>query len=472
MVFRWIFFIAFLLQAIIGSGQDDHYWSQQFGATNTSMGGAVVGGVRDNSAIYYNPGAQSFIENPSLSVDANLYKYDKIFIRNGAGQDVNLNSAQLSIYPQIVAGLVNLINLPRFKFGYAVLTKNFNNVLMNARFTDRDIESNPNPTQEFVGAFDYSNQLNEQWFGFCISYKANKNNGFGLSLFGSYRAQTYSLTNFIRNITYRDSTAWFSTTNVDENIRYKTFMMIAKLGWAFETGRWRLGVMVSLPSIRFYGTGDIQREISLYAASDNPGDTSVSFLVLDRKTSVKTVYHHPLSIAAGAEYRTSKTRLAFSAEYFAGISSYYMMHTESDPLVYPTWVKDSISTQPYLKAYLDIRNQSMPVLNVAIGMEQYLSKSFSLLLGARTDFSSFKSPEKADILLHSSGEWDLYHISAGLSYNTPKQSITLGFNYTFSPEKSLAPYAELNPLSQSGFHSKVFAQSFGLVLGYTHYLKN
>jgi len=95
MAFRRIFLIVFLLQAIIASGQDDHYWSQQFGATNTSMGGAVVGGVRDNSAIYYNPGAQSFIENPSLSVDANLYKYDKIFIRNGAGQNVNLNSSML-----------------------------------------------------------------------------------------------------------------------------------------------------------------------------------------------------------------------------------------------------------------------------------------------------------------------------------------------------------------------------------------
>jgi hypothetical protein len=342
---------------------------------------------------------------------------------------------------------------------------------MNTRFTNRDLTNNPDVRSEFIGAFDYSNQLNEQWFGICVSYKPNKKNGFGFSIFGNYRGQTYSLTNFIRNITYNDSVTWFSTGNIDENIRYKTFMMTAKLGWAFETGKWRLGITLTSPSIRLYGKGDIQREISFYSASDRPGDTSISFIILDRKTSIKTVYHHPLSIAAGVEYRTHKTRLAFSAEYFTGIRSYYMIHTESDPMVYPTWLKDSIPSQPYLKEYLDIRNKSKPVLNFAIGLDQYLSKTFSFLLGARTDFSSLNTPEKADVLLHGSGEWNLYHLSTGISYNTPKQSITLGFNYTFSPEKSIDPYAIINPLSPSGFHSTVFAQSFGIVLGYTHYFK-
>lgn len=464
--------IPFLLfHTLLVTGQDDHYWSQQFGATASSMGGAVIGGVRDNSAIFYNPGGLSFIDNNNLSVDANLYKLDKIKIQNGGGQGVNLNSSQMSTYPQIVSGLVKLGINPKIKIGYCILTKNYNNILINTRFTNNDLAYNPNPSVEFIGALDYSNLLNEQWFGLCLSYRPNPKNGLGLSLFGNYRGQTYSLTNFVRNIAYEETGARFSTVNLDENIKYWTFMLTPKLGWAYESGRWRLGVTLTFPSIQLYGKGSIQREISYYSATDHPGDTAASFIILDRKSSLKTHYQHPGSIAAGVEYQTSRTRLALSLEFFAGIKSYYMMKTESDPLVYPPWVKDSLDIRSFLTGYLDIRNKSRSVLNAAIGINQVLSERFSLLMGARTDFSSFMDSDLSDKLLHNTGEWDLYHVSAGIAYSTPKQTITLGYTYTFSPKKSLEPYGSLNPFSTPGFTSTVFAQSFGFVLGYTHYLK-
>ena len=98
--------LTILLDAPAAHAQDDHYWSQQYGAESTLLGGAMVGGVSDNSAVYYNPGALAFITNLSLSIDANVYRMDKILISDGAGKGLNLNSAQISIYPQIISGMV------------------------------------------------------------------------------------------------------------------------------------------------------------------------------------------------------------------------------------------------------------------------------------------------------------------------------------------------------------------------------
>jgi hypothetical protein len=464
--------VLILLTARVATGQDDHYWSQQYGAVSSTLGGAVVGGVRDNSAIYYNPGAQAFLDNPNLSVDANLYRLDRILIRNGGGNEVNLNSSQLSIYPQIVSGLINLVKVPRMRFGYAILTRNFGNILMNTRFTDGDLDYNPDPSTKFIGALDYNNQLNEQWFGISAAYRISAHHGIGLSLYGSYRGQTYSVTDFIREVRYLDSAAWFSTFNVDENIKYSTAMILAKIGWAYETGRWRLGLSLTTPALRLFGSGSIQREISIYAASDQPGDTSVSFLILDRQSSVKAYYRYPFSVAGGVEYHAPKTRLAVTLEYFTGVHSYYLMNTVSTPLVYPPWISDSADAQEYLKGYLNVKNSARPVLNAAIGLSQDLLPKFSLLLGARTDFSSYDKSGDATILMHNSGEWNLYNLSAGLSYHTTRQTITLGFHYTFSQKRSVDPYAVINPFSPSGTQAKVFSQSFGLVLGYTHYLRN
>jgi len=67
----------------------NHYWNQQFGAANTLTGGAEIAGVRDNTALFYNPGAMGFITTNKISLSANIYEAEmvKLKIVAGRGQD-------------------------------------------------------------------------------------------------------------------------------------------------------------------------------------------------------------------------------------------------------------------------------------------------------------------------------------------------------------------------------------------------
>ena len=79
--------------------QDSHYWTHQFGSRSALMGGAVVGGVDDTSAGYYNPGALSQVKNESLSVSATGYQYESISIKDGAAAGNDLDSDKVRVIP-------------------------------------------------------------------------------------------------------------------------------------------------------------------------------------------------------------------------------------------------------------------------------------------------------------------------------------------------------------------------------------
>jgi hypothetical protein len=464
--------IVFLVLASVSSGisaQDDHYWAQQYGAISTLMGGAMVGGVSDNSAVYYNPGALAFISNPSLSVDANVYKMDKILITDGAGKNMNLNSAQLSVYPQIIAGMINMFKNSKFRFSYTVLTRNHGNVLMNTRYTSQADPDSPVPQlTSFVGVFDYINQLNEQWFGMGIGYPVTDKLGLGATFLSSYRGQSYQLTNYVQEVDYANPDHVFRTETNDEAIKYNTFRLLMKFGMVYQTQPWKFGITITTPSVGMYGKGDIQRQNSVIAISENPADMANNFLIMDRQAGVKATYKHPLSIAFGIDYQLVKTRVAITAEYFFKIGTYSLMNPGSEPFVYPPGYLDSASVKPIIESFLHVGNAAKPVFNIGVGFSQDILKQLTLLVGAYTDFTSYTEASATNELMHGFGNFDSYHFSTGLSFHKQKQTISLGYTYAFTPNKNIPPYTIINqtPAADEAFLS---SHSSSIVLGYTYY---
>jgi len=402
-------------------------------------------------------------------VDANVYRMDKLLISDGAGEDMDLNSAQLSIYPQIVAGMINLFKNSRFRFSYTMLTRNHGNVLMNTRYTSQPSSAGAPAATSFVGVFDYVNQLNELWFGIAAGYRISDRLGAGATLFASYRGQSYQLTNYVQEVESIDARNVFRTETDDETIEYNTFRQLIKFGLSFTDKHWNFGLTLTTPSMRLYGNGSIQRENSVITVSENPSDMKDNFLIMDRKTDIQAEYRHPLSIAAGAEFHSPKTRLNISAEYFLKIDAYHLFKPDSDPFVYPSAYLDSAAYIPLIDNYLHVETAARPLLNAGIGFSTEVYKKLNLLLGASTDFSSFDEQSGSDELLNGFGGFDVYHFSAGLSYSRQKHCITLGYSYNFSPSEKIPPYTIINQTPDFTDNARLSARSSALVLGYTYY---
>src|SRR6188472_4816621 len=110
-------FPVLLILCFSSIAQDTHYWALQFGTRSSLMGGAVVGRVKDNSAIFYNPACLAFIDTSSVTINADLYQLEKTRIENTLGYQKDFNNNNFKNLPLLISGLIPTRN-PNIKMGY------------------------------------------------------------------------------------------------------------------------------------------------------------------------------------------------------------------------------------------------------------------------------------------------------------------------------------------------------------------
>src|SRR5262249_13061534 len=103
--------------------QEMNYNTFQVGSRSVLMGGAVVGGGRDTSATFYNPGALAFVENASISVSANAFRFGTMTIDNALGPGEDASASLLEPIPLLVSGVLPWPTAPQWVFGYALVAR-------------------------------------------------------------------------------------------------------------------------------------------------------------------------------------------------------------------------------------------------------------------------------------------------------------------------------------------------------------
>ena len=97
-------FVAIIIFLAL-KAQDTHYNTVQFDTRSALMGGAVIGNVKDNTAVFYNLAGMGFIDSSTLAINGNAYHMDNFCIFNALGEKTDFKSRSLSSVPLFVGGM-------------------------------------------------------------------------------------------------------------------------------------------------------------------------------------------------------------------------------------------------------------------------------------------------------------------------------------------------------------------------------
>jgi len=464
----------------------NHYWNQQYGATNTLCGGAEVAGVRDNSALFYNPGAMGFITTNKISLSANIYEANIVKLKNVAGEGRDAQSFRALIYPQFIGGSYVFKKAPKLKIIYATMMRNRSSVRFSVQNEmNYDVIKGSPGLEYYKSRLDFDYHSIETWGGIGFGYRINDHFSTGVSLFASYTNLETITTVALSADAEFATVPYIATVDQYASLRMDHVNFIGKIGFAADFKPFLFGLTITLPSAKIFGTGTMTKSLEGHNLNLHSTDTVSpffqypSFLVSDQQKGLSTQYKQPASFAIGAEYKWKRVKLKFACEYFLSLPSYEVVHGKEESYIRPT----SAYGGKTLKGFMVVKTNAVQVFNVSIGGAFRFVKNFKVLTGFRTDFNNRMSfsPTQLNVGVNSFNPsyWHLMHFGLGVSYNKGASDITVGFNYAFGIAADRRNGINLNDPTQEGFlrgetekNLRTNVNNIGLIIGYTYYFRS
>ncbi|MDZ4745574.1 MAG: hypothetical protein SGJ05_06185 [bacterium] len=382
------------LASVTVRAQDAHYWNTHFGERSILLGGAVIGSVTDLSAAFYNPGAIGVTTKPRLGLGSQILEISKINLDRDRVDGHDLSQFSLIPRPGLVAGQVPFDTNSAFQWTYVLLTRN------RFEFDITDHQGTPLRHSDVV----LQENLSETWAGVCVSRPIGDRLGIGGTIFGAYRTHSRLGNALVGKL---DSNGASSVSHSSE-VQYFTARVLAKFGVMYTHGDWTAGLSLTTPSVHIYGGGSVYERITI-AGTENDRIAQL------KQTELPAYYQSPISIGIGGSHRIDKTRLHFSAEWFAGVPGYDLLDTKPDTIVNSTPVRP------------DVRENLRSVLNFGFGVEYRQNDVLSWHGSVASDFSALDRNEPSTLAIAT---WNIVHFSGGIVLSLPQFTLTTGLSYS------------------------------------------
>jgi len=483
--FEYIAFLAFFLVLFSeqASSQDHHYWNQLFGSRSALMGGAVVGGVRDTSAGFYNPGALGFINKPSLSVSANAYQLERLSVEDAIGTGVPLDSDQISVIPLLASGTLIFDRFPDHAFGYSLLTKNQSTIELSGRrekhleligdVNHSDGRVSFQGEEDFIGQLITSSKVTELWAGLSWAHKLRPHISMGATAFFALRNQSQSETLTARVVNGNT----IATADKVDYVDFWNIRTLLKWGITADLEELKLGLTITTPSRNLFGQGTVAGERSFNNFYDPEQGQLVGELVSNRQENLDTTYKTPFSIAAGFEFAlTPKTNLAGSVEWFNKQREYDVItpgaHSFLRNIIVDELIKFDETAEEEERALIQVKDAAERVVNFAVAIEHTFNKTTKGYLSFRTDHETNPNIEENSLGLTN---WDIYHFTVGTAFRRKRSELALGFTYSFGkPQDDFIQFANLSKITEGnlfGNSKRTTANydAFSIIVGYTYF---
>ncbi len=411
-----LLFMACLEQTGTALSQDAHYWDNQYGTTAELLGGLVVGSATDLSATFYNPGWIALNSSPSLLLTSKAAEAYRITIDNDFGGDIDPSSTTITPSPGYMAGRFSLSKNSGWKWAYTYLQR----VQFEYNASGMRIDANqaPPPAGEFwfSGEAFRDAQVTESWYGITAAHRINEHLAVGFSPYAAQRSQRSRSQLTAQALS--DESVYTNGYLVDE-YDYWNLRILMKMGLAADWQKWSAGLTITTPSLNVMGSGTVYQNVSL-SGEYRPNEPGLAppYLQANRQEELDTTWKSPLSVAAGGAVRLGATRIHLTLEWFNSIGRFQVM----SPSAY------EIQSLPGQFTQYELEYAAKNVLNYGLGADHAFGDKLSFYLSYRRDNSTTPDNLGNDI---SIANWDLNHVSSGISFHFLSMEFTTGLQYSW-----------------------------------------
>lgn len=474
-----VFFITLFLK--FSFAQDANYWSSNYGPGGFFSPGSVIANNKDSGVMFYNPALLAYTNKNSASISANIYQYESINIKNGAGTGHNLKSVSVKVIPLMISGTIALKLKKPFTIAYALVNDPVINYLASQRRDEKFnvLEDSYSPGLEsYVGQYTVQNTITHTTGILSTGFKVAPGLAAGISFEGMIRRQNYSENfisrAFINSIDSNSFTQTIASDAVSYQVSYTHIGLRFKGGLSYDIGRSHFGLTLSSPLVRLWGAGTLISDQLITNIKDPYSNLFYSFMANTRQTSLRPKYKLPFSAALGYSYDYGQGQIYFAAEYFSKIKAYQVIIPRNEYFIRP----DTGNNNELTQALLQLKDAHKSLVNFSVGISYELKPAVMGFFSLRTNFTY--SDEKLFInptgFAANTSDWNDYHSQIGINVKKRKFNLRAGLLFTYGKTNDyLQPINFDNPdenniLQGNPVRTKATHFSAGLMLGYIYNL--